>query len=144
MPSARTPATLAGRARVERHVDGTRVELDLPSAMARHRDAVANVELLARGNVEGGGAARTMRSLVSALYGTRPAVHGRDPGQLSAVFLDADQVARRVAEGAIAYAVRLLDRLLGDLGSAGLQKVPSRSVVVSRSSRRCPSPSSRR
>ena len=32
---------------------------------------MANVELLARGNVEGGGAARTMRSLVSALYGTR-------------------------------------------------------------------------
>src|SRR5688572_16405215 len=35
--------------------------------------------------------------------------------------LDADEVARRVAKGAVADPVRLVDRLLDDLGVAGLQ-----------------------
>src|SRR6266511_6186369 len=39
----------------------------------------------------------------------------------SALLLDADQVARWIAEGAVANPVRLLDRLLDDLGVAGLQ-----------------------
>src|SRR5882672_11664272 len=38
----------------------------------------------------------------------------------SAQLLDADQVARGIAEGAVANAVRLLGRLLDDLGAAGL------------------------
>src|SRR5690242_6191065 len=38
----------------------------------------------------------------------------------SAQLLDADQVARGVAEGAVAHAVRLVDRLLDDLGPTGL------------------------
>src|SRR4051794_33235383 len=38
----------------------------------------------------------------------------------SAKLLDADQVARGIAEGAVADAVRLLGRLLDDLGVAGL------------------------
>src|SRR5690606_36310870 len=37
--------------------------------------------------------------------------------------LDPDQVARGVAEGAVADAVGLVDRLLDDLGAAGLQPV---------------------
>src|ERR671911_1974703 len=39
----------------------------------------------------------------------------------SAQFLDADQVARGIAEGAVANPVRLLGRLLDDVGVAGLQ-----------------------
>src|SRR6266540_485517 len=39
----------------------------------------------------------------------------------SALLLDADQVARGIAEGAVANPIRLLDRLLDDLGVAGLQ-----------------------
>jgi hypothetical protein len=39
----------------------------------------------------------------------------------SAKLLDADQVARGIAEGAIADPVRLVGRLLDDLGVAGLQ-----------------------
>src|SRR5215467_2467254 len=39
----------------------------------------------------------------------------------SAHLADADQVARGIAEGAVAYPVRLLGRLLDDLGAAGLQ-----------------------
>src|SRR5438309_1287254 len=38
----------------------------------------------------------------------------------SAQLVDADEVARRIAEGAVADAVRLLDRLLDDFGAAGL------------------------
>src|SRR5260370_17893645 len=38
----------------------------------------------------------------------------------SAQLLDADQVARGIAEGAVANPVRLLGRLLDDLGAAGL------------------------
>src|ERR687898_2983986 len=45
----------------------------------------------------------------------------------STQLLDADQVARGVAEGAVANAVRLLGRLLDDLGVAGLQ--PLEGVV---------------
>src|SRR5215203_1205017 len=40
---------------------------------------------------------------------------------LSAQLLDADQIARGIADGAVANAVRLLGRLLDDLGAAGLQ-----------------------
>src|SRR5437588_13103549 len=39
----------------------------------------------------------------------------------SAQLLDADQVARGIADGAVANAVRLLRRLLDDIGAAGLQ-----------------------
>src|SRR5215211_993471 len=39
----------------------------------------------------------------------------------SAQLVDADQVARGIAEGAVANAVRLLGRLLDNLGAAGLQ-----------------------
>src|ERR687894_637682 len=39
----------------------------------------------------------------------------------STQLLDADQVARGIAEGAVANPVRLLGRLLDDLGAAGLQ-----------------------
>src|SRR6266511_705927 len=39
----------------------------------------------------------------------------------SALLLDADQVPRGIAEGAVADPVRLVDRLLDDLGVAGLQ-----------------------
>src|SRR5947209_17898138 len=39
----------------------------------------------------------------------------------SAQFLDADQVARAIAESAVANPVRLCGRLLDDLGVAGLQ-----------------------
>src|ERR671915_128393 len=39
----------------------------------------------------------------------------------SAQLLDADQVARGIAKGAVADAVRLVGRLLDDLGVAGLQ-----------------------
>src|ERR1700682_5753712 len=38
----------------------------------------------------------------------------------SAQLLDADQVARGIAEGAVANAVRLLGRLLDELGAGGL------------------------
>src|SRR5919199_5194693 len=43
------------------------------------------------------------------------------PSDGSAQFLDADQVARGIAEGAVANPVRLLGRLLDYLGVAGLQ-----------------------
>src|SRR5215218_5989665 len=39
----------------------------------------------------------------------------------SAEFLDADQVARGIPEGAVAKPVRLVNRLLDDLGIAGLK-----------------------
>src|SRR5688500_4573887 len=42
-------------------------------------------------------------------------------GEASAQLLDAEQVAGGVAEGAITYAVRLVDRLLDDFGVARLQ-----------------------
>src|SRR5580704_15428000 len=50
--------------------------------------------------------------------------HSRIAGAL-AQFLDADQVARRITEGAIADPVRLLGWLLDHLGPAGLQPVES-------------------
>src|SRR5689334_25425051 len=56
-----------------------------------------------------------MRELVSAPHGTRLCTCLRSPGG-SAQFLDADKVARGIAEGAVANAVRLLGRLLDDLG----------------------------
>ena len=64
----------------------------------------------------------------------------------SAPLLDADQVARGIAEGAVANAVRLVGRLLDDLGVAALQ--PARRCRrgpwwPGGSSRRCPWPSFR-
>lgn len=51
----------------------------------------------------------------------------------SAQFLDADQIAGGIAEGAVADAVGLLDRLLDDFAPAActLSKVVSRSGVAS-------------
>src|SRR5262245_5144185 len=46
-----------------------------------------------------------------------------------AQLLDADEVSRRVAERAVAQPVRLVDRLLHDLGVAGLQPL-ERAVEV--------------
>jgi hypothetical protein len=50
----------------------------------------------------------------------------------SAQLLDAGQVTRGIAENAVTNPVRLLGRLLDDLGVAGLHplEVPSRSVVA--------------
>src|SRR5271166_6521760 len=68
-------------------------------------------------------------NLVSAPHGMRLCTWLRSPAG-SAKFLDADQVARRIAEGAVANAVRLLGRLLDDLGGvAGLQS-PEGAVQV--------------
>ena len=47
-------------------------------------------------------------------------------------FQDADQVARAIAEGTIANHVRLLGRLLDDLGVGGLQTLEG-AVEVDRS-----------
>jgi hypothetical protein len=55
----------------------------------------------------------------------------------SAQLVDADQVARGIAEGAVANPVRLLGRLLDDLGAAGLQAqlpLAINSAMVRRSS----------
>src|SRR6516225_5892081 len=61
-----------------------------------------------------------MRRLASAPHGMRLCTWLRSrPG--SAQLLYAYQVARGIAEGAVANSVRLLDRLLDDLGVAGLQ-----------------------
>jgi len=72
-----------------------------------------------------------MRDLGSAPHGTRLCTWLRSPGG-SAQLLDADQVACGIAEGAVANPVRLLDRLLNDLGVAACSrsKVPSRSLVA--------------
>ena len=48
----------------------------------------------------------------------------------SAELLDADQVAGGIAEGAVADAVRLLGRLLDDLGVAGLQPLEGAVEVL--------------
>src|SRR5690242_1817193 len=48
---------------------------------------------------------------------------------MSAQFLDADQVAGGIAHGAVAHPVRLLGRLLHDLGVAGLHPL-ERAVEV--------------
>src|SRR5215204_5613507 len=48
----------------------------------------------------------------------------------SAQLLDADQVARGIAEGAVANPVRLLDRLLDDLGVAGLHSLEGAVEVL--------------
>jgi hypothetical protein len=47
-------------------------------------------------------------------------------------FQDADQLARAIAEGTVANHVRLLGRLLDDLGVAGLQTLEG-AVEVDRS-----------
>ena len=47
-------------------------------------------------------------------------------------FQDADQVARAIAEGTVANHVRLLGRLLDDLGVGGLQTLEG-AVEVDRS-----------
>src|SRR5258708_494240 len=68
--------------------------------------------------------------LVSAPLGTRPCTWLRSPAG-SAKFLDADQVARGIADGAVANAVRLLGRLLDDLGGvAGLQPLHGAARVL--------------
>src|SRR5512142_1020312 len=66
--------------------------------------------------------------LASAPHGTRPCTWLRRRG--SAQFLDTDQVARGIAEGAVANPVRLLDRLLDDLGVAGLQPLEGAVEVL--------------
>src|SRR5207237_8668800 len=48
----------------------------------------------------------------------------------SAELLDADQVARGIAEGAVAKPVRLLGRLLDDVGAAGLQPLEGAVEVL--------------
>jgi hypothetical protein len=48
----------------------------------------------------------------------------------SALLLDADQVARGIAEGAVANTVRLLGRLLDDLGAADLQPLEGAVEVL--------------
>src|SRR5262249_57485471 len=53
----------------------------------------------------------------------------RGPGTGSAQLLDADQVARGIANGAVANAVRLLGRLLDDLGATCLHLVEGRVEV---------------
>src|SRR5580704_11157237 len=69
--------------------------------------------------------------LVSAPHGTRLCTWLRSP-TVSAEFLDADQVARRIAEGAVANAVRLLGRLLDDLGGVAGLYPPEGTVEVFR------------
>src|SRR5690348_7761135 len=63
-------------------------------------------------------------TLAAAASGARPVLNG------SAVLVDADQVARGIAERAVADAVRLLGRLLDDLGVAGLQPLEGAVQVV--------------
>src|SRR3954452_16760745 len=58
--------------------------------------------------------------VVAVLIGS-PSVGGRPGPAGSGELVDAHHVARRVAEGAVADAVRLLDGFLHDLGSPGLQ-----------------------
>src|SRR5665811_439009 len=70
-----------------------------------------------------------MRDLVSAPHGTLLCTWLRSPGG-SAPLLDADQVARGIAEGAVANAVRLLGRLLDDLGVAGLHPLEGAVEVL--------------
>src|SRR5260370_1100043 len=70
-----------------------------------------------------------MRDLVSAPRGTRLCTWLRSPGG-SAQPLDADQVARGIAEGAVANPVRLVDRLLDDLGVPGLQPLEGAVEVL--------------
>src|SRR4051794_30637769 len=60
---------------------------------------------------------------------SQPSVGPGSPDR-SAQLLDTDQVARGVAEGAVAHPVRLLDRLLDDLGVAGLQPLEDAVEVV--------------
>src|SRR5580692_304308 len=66
---------------------------------------------------------------VSALHGRRLCTRLRPP-TVSAKFLNADQVARRIAEGAVANAIRLLRRLLDDLGGVAGLHLPERAVEV--------------
>src|SRR4051812_23283963 len=58
-----------------------------------------------------------------------PALGGRST-EGSPQLLDADQVARGIAEGAVAYPVGLLGRLLDDLGVAGLQPLEGAVEVL--------------
>jgi hypothetical protein len=72
-----------------------------------------------------------MRDLVSTPHGTRLCTSWLRLPDASAQLLDADQVSGGVAEGAVAYPVRLLGRLLDDLGVAGLQ--PLEGVIEAES-----------
>ena len=62
-----------------------------------------------------------MRDLVSTPRGAVCAGSWLRSPDGSAQLLDADEVARGIAEGAVANPVRLLGRLLDDVGAAGLQ-----------------------
>ncbi len=84
--------------------------------------------------------------LVSAPHGTPPGTWLGSPVG-SAQLLDADQVARGIAEGAVANPVGLLGRLLDDLGArwpAAARRCRRGPWWPGGSSRRCPWPSSRR
>ena len=85
--------------------------LEVVHARALHADQVVAVGDVRRGACPARGRAHRV-SICRA---------GCDRGTRQRSFLDADHVARRVAEGAVADAVRLLGRLLDDLGAAGLQ-----------------------
>ncbi len=63
-----------------------------------------------------------MRDLVSAPHGAVCAGYGCDRRMATAQLVDADQVARGIAEGAVANPIRLLGRLLDDLS---LGQVPT-------------------
>src|SRR2546423_6196493 len=67
-------------------------------------------------------------SVLRARSWTGRGVPSRQPDG-SAELVDADHVARGIAKGAVANAVRLIGRLLGDLGAAGLQPL-ERAVEV--------------
>src|SRR5215472_9781087 len=70
------------------------------------------------------------RDLVSAPHGTHLYTWLRSPGG-SAPLLDADQVARGIAEGAVANTVRLLGRLLDNLGGvAGLEPLEGAVEII--------------
>src|SRR5664279_5013448 len=70
-----------------------------------------------------GNFARTRRVAGGRTRGTDGDGAAPDAVSDSAPLLDADQVARGIADGAVAHPVRLLDRLLHDLGAAGLDLV---------------------
>jgi hypothetical protein len=78
--------------------------------------AFALLGLYSAGNI-----ARTRRVAGGRTRGTDGDGAAPDAVSDSAPLLDADQVARGIADGAVSHAVRLLDRLLDDLGAAGLQ-----------------------
>src|SRR6516165_8460187 len=92
-------------------------------------EVVGHIDPAVRGRVRTNGEARNRAPAhqSSAVC----AGHGRDRRSGSAQLLDADQVARGIAEGAVADPVRLLDRLLDDLGGvAGLHPLEGAVEVL--------------